>query len=159
MDKYHAQKEAGEPFYPYSLSKDAAAVLIVFVAIMALAWWFPAEVGQFPDPTDTNYNPRPEWYFLFLFQFLKYFPGSLEPVVAVVLPSLVFVGLLSFRSSIAACSGIRSTARWHPLWRLRCLAGNYLPDRRRRSLAASKSICSRACRGSGRGTRIQTTSL
>ena len=94
LDKYHAQKEAGEPFYPYSLSKDVAAVLIVFVAIMALAWWFPAEVGQFPDPTDTNYNPRPEWYFLFLFQFLKYFPGSLEPVVAVVLPSLVFVGLL-----------------------------------------------------------------
>ncbi len=94
MDKYHAQKEAGEPFYPYSLTKDAAAALIVFVAIMALAWWFPAEVGQFPDPTDTNYNPRPEWYFLFLFQFLKYFPGSLEPVVAVVLPSLAILGLL-----------------------------------------------------------------
>ncbi|MFZ0888034.1 MAG: cytochrome b N-terminal domain-containing protein [Candidatus Binataceae bacterium] len=96
MDKYHAQKEAGEPFYPYLLSKDAAAVVIVFLAIMALAWRFPAEVGQFPDPTDTNYNPRPEWYFLFLFQFLKYFPGSLESVVAVVLPSLVFLGLLVF---------------------------------------------------------------
>jgi ubiquinol-cytochrome c reductase cytochrome b subunit len=94
MDKYHAQKEAGLPFYPHSLAKDAAAALIVFVVIIALAWWSPAEVGQFPDPTDTNYNPRPEWYFLFLFQFLKYFPGSLEPVVAVVIPGLVFLGLL-----------------------------------------------------------------
>ena len=94
MDEYHVQKEAGEPFYPYSLSKDAAAALIVFVAIIVLAWRFPAEVGQFPDPTDTNYNPLPEWYFLFLFQFLKYFPGSLEPVVAVVLPSLAILGLL-----------------------------------------------------------------
>src|SRR5208283_191454 len=59
MDQYDAQKEAGEPFYPYSLSKDVAGVVIVFVAIVALAWWSRAEVGQFLDPTDTNYNPRP----------------------------------------------------------------------------------------------------
>ena len=94
MHDYHVQKEAGKPFYPVSLAKDAAAVLIVFIAIIALALWFPTEVGQFPDPTDTNYNPRPEWYFLFLFQFLKYFPGSLEPVVAVILPSVAILGLI-----------------------------------------------------------------
>lgn len=94
MDKYHALKEAGEPFYPYVLVKDAVAVLIVFAVLAALAWWSPAEVGQYPDPTDTNYNPRPEWYFLFLFQFLKYFPGSLEPVVAVVLPTVAILVLL-----------------------------------------------------------------
>lgn len=94
VDRYHALKEAGEPFYPYALAKDAAAVLIVFAVVAALTWWSPAEVGQFPDPTDTNYNPRPEWYFLFLFQFLKYFPGSLEPVVAVVLPTVAILVLL-----------------------------------------------------------------
>lgn len=94
MHDYHVQKEAGEPFYPVSLAKDAAAILVVFIVVAALAWLYPAEVGQFPDPTDTNFNPRPEWYFLFLFQFLKYFPGSLEPVVAVVLPSAAILALL-----------------------------------------------------------------
>ena len=37
--------------------------------------------------------PRPEWYFLFLFELLKYFPGSLEWVGVVVLPGLFFVFL------------------------------------------------------------------
>jgi quinol-cytochrome oxidoreductase complex cytochrome b subunit/cytochrome c553 len=94
MEEYHAQKEAGESFYPFYLSKDAIAVAIVFLVLALLAWRFPAEVGQFPDPTDTNYNPRPEWYFLFLFQFLKYFPGSLEPIAAVVLPGAAILALL-----------------------------------------------------------------
>ncbi len=37
---------------------------------------------------DSNYNTRPEWYFLFLFQALKFFPGEYEAVAAVVLPAL-----------------------------------------------------------------------
>lgn len=94
VEEYHAEKAAGEPFYPFYLAKDAAAVLLVFAVLALLAWRFPAEVGQFPDPTDTNYNPRPEWYFLFLFQFLKYFPGKLEPVAAVVIPTAGIIGLL-----------------------------------------------------------------
>jgi len=45
------------------------------------------------DPTNTGYVPRPEWYFLFLFELLKYFPGTLEWVGVVVLPGLFFVFL------------------------------------------------------------------
>jgi len=93
LARYQEQKEAGKPFYPYSLAKDAAAILIVFLAVAVLAWAYPPEVGEIADPTDATYNPRPEWYFLFLFQFLKYFPGALESIVAVVLPSLA-IGLL-----------------------------------------------------------------
>ncbi len=40
------------------------------------------------DPTDLTYIPRPDWYFLFLFQTLKFFKGSLEPVGSILLPSL-----------------------------------------------------------------------
>ena len=40
-----------------------------------------------------RYVPRPEWYFLSLFQLLKYFPGPLEPLATMVIPGLV-VGLL-----------------------------------------------------------------
>ena len=55
----------------------------------AVAFGTPLE-GQ-ADPTNTGYVPRPEWYFLFLFELLKYFPGSLEWVGVVVLPGLFFV--------------------------------------------------------------------
>jgi cytochrome c2 len=43
------------------------------------------------NPTDTSYVPRPEWYFLFLFQLLKFFPGRLELVGTVILPSLAIL--------------------------------------------------------------------
>jgi ubiquinol-cytochrome c reductase cytochrome b subunit len=98
MERYHAVKEAGEPFYPYALAKDAIAVLLVFLIVALLAWHFPPDVGAIADPTTTNYNPRPEWYFMFLFQLLKYFPGKLEAVAAVVLPAaaILFLLLLPF---------------------------------------------------------------
>ena len=46
------------------------------------------------DPTDTSYIPRPEWYFLFLFQMLKVFEGPLEVVGTVVLPTLAILALI-----------------------------------------------------------------
>lgn len=94
-ERYQAEKEAGASFYPYSLAKDAIAVVLVFAIVAALAWRSPPEVGNIADPTETGFNPRPEWYFLFLFQLLKYFPGSLESVAAVVLPSLAILVLLA----------------------------------------------------------------
>ncbi len=49
---------------------------------------------QLADPTDTSYIPRPEWYFLFLFQTLKLFSGPLEVVGSVVLPGLAILTLI-----------------------------------------------------------------
>ena len=48
------------------------------------------------DPTDATYIPRPEWYFLGLFQLLKYFPGKWEVVGAMVIPGIAagFLALL-----------------------------------------------------------------
>jgi ubiquinol-cytochrome c reductase cytochrome b subunit len=49
---------------------------------------------QLADPTDTSYVPRPEWYFLFLFQTLKLFTGPLEMVGSVVLPGMAVLALI-----------------------------------------------------------------
>ena len=46
------------------------------------------------DPTDTTYIPRPDWYFLFLFQILKFCEGPLEVVGSVVLPTMAILALL-----------------------------------------------------------------
>ena len=54
-----------------------------------MAWrGMPAMEGP-ADPTDATFIPRPEWYFLGLFQLLKYFPGKLEVVGAIILPTVL----------------------------------------------------------------------
>jgi ubiquinol-cytochrome c reductase cytochrome b subunit len=82
-----------QPFYPYHALKDTIAIALVFAVLLTLAILIPAPLDPIADPSDASYVPRPEWYFLSLFQLLKYFPGPLEPVATVVIPALV-AGLL-----------------------------------------------------------------
>ena len=91
--KYKEAKEKGVPFFPDIIFKDTIVVLIVFIILVALVYFIGAPVEARANPNDTSYTPRPEWYFLFLFQLLKYFPGNLEVIGAMVLPSL-FILLL-----------------------------------------------------------------
>jgi ubiquinol-cytochrome c reductase cytochrome b subunit len=86
---------AGEPkpFYPYHALKDTIAGAAVFALLLTFAIMFPTPLDQIADPSDATYVPRPEWYFLSLFQLLKYFPGPLEPLATMVIPGLI-VGLL-----------------------------------------------------------------
>src|SRR5271167_2026343 len=78
-------------FFPAQVFKDTVAIFIAFAILYTLALVARVPLEQLADPTDTTYVPRPEWYFLFLFQTLKLFPGKLEAVGAVLLPG---VGLL-----------------------------------------------------------------
>jgi ubiquinol-cytochrome c reductase cytochrome b subunit len=82
-----------KPFYPYHALKDTIANAIVFAALLTFAVMVRAPLDSIADPTDAAYVPRPEWYFLSLFQLLKYFPGPLEPLATVVIPGAA-VGLL-----------------------------------------------------------------
>jgi mono/diheme cytochrome c family protein len=91
LEKYAQAKKKGFPFYPDIIFKDAIAALIVFLILVALAYFVGAPLESRADPADTSYTPTPEWYFIFLFQLLKYFPGSLEVLGVVVLPTLVIL--------------------------------------------------------------------
>lgn len=74
-------------FYPEQLTEDLGVSLLILLVLFALTAWrgVPTEVRA--DPASTTYVPRPEWYFLFFFQLLKYFEGPVwEPVGVVVLP-------------------------------------------------------------------------
>lgn len=88
LEKYSEDKKKGIPFFPDAVFKDTVVALIVFVAIVSLAWFLGASLEEIADPGDSNYTPRPEWYFLFLFQLLKFFPGSLEVLGVFVIPML-----------------------------------------------------------------------
>ena len=76
LDKYKKAKEKGVPFFPDIIFKDTVVVFIVFIILIALAYFIGVPLEERANPNDANYTPRPEWYFLFLFQMLKYFPGK-----------------------------------------------------------------------------------
>jgi ubiquinol-cytochrome c reductase cytochrome b subunit len=96
--EYHAVyddfKARGRRFFPNLIVEDALVSTAVFLVVIAFAVAFGTPLEGQADPTNTGYVPRPEWYFLFLFELLKYFPGTLEWVGVVVLPGLFFVFLL-----------------------------------------------------------------
>ena len=91
LEKYQEAKKKGYPFFPDILFKDAIVSLVVFIVLIALAYFIGAPLEARANPADTNYTPRPEWYFLFLFQLLKYFPGNLEVIGVIVLPTLAIL--------------------------------------------------------------------
>jgi ubiquinol-cytochrome c reductase cytochrome b subunit len=93
--QYEATKQGGESFFPETLVRDSIIALVVVAVIMTLAIVFPHSSEAPADPTSTTYNPRPEWYFLFFFEFLKLFPGWLEPIAAVVVPVAAILLLLA----------------------------------------------------------------
>jgi ubiquinol-cytochrome c reductase cytochrome b subunit len=83
------------PFYPFQMVKDAAAILIVFVSLFILSSLLYTPLDAPVDPSDTTFVPRPDWYFLFLFQMLRYFEGEWEVVGTFVLPTLVLIVLFA----------------------------------------------------------------
>ncbi|NOZ38976.1 MAG: DUF4405 domain-containing protein [Planctomycetes bacterium] len=76
-------------FWPDQVLKDSVAALGVLAAVLALTVWEGAELMAPADPANPYNAARPEWYFLFLFQFLKWFPGELEIWGAFIIPGLV----------------------------------------------------------------------
>jgi ubiquinol-cytochrome c reductase cytochrome b subunit len=83
------------PFFPYQMVKDITGMLIIFIILILIVLKFPAPLERIADPTDLSYIPRPEWYFLFLYELLKFFPGKLEPIATIVIPTVaVFILLL-----------------------------------------------------------------
>jgi len=90
QEKKNAQLQGSEEiYYPSFLFKEILMVMVIFILVaVVLAGFFPAGLEDPADTTDNLYVPKPEWYFMFLYQLLKYFPGRLEAVAT----SMVTVG-------------------------------------------------------------------
>jgi ubiquinol-cytochrome c reductase cytochrome b subunit len=65
--------------------------LLMICVLGLLAHFSPTELGPKANPADTQYVPRPEWFYLPVFQWLKYFKGSLSIVGIVVIPTLTAI--------------------------------------------------------------------
>ena len=81
-------------FWPEQVLRDAVACLaVLLVVVFLVVRYHGAELGAPADPSEQFSAARPEWYFLFLFELLKYFPGGTEVWGAIVLPGLLMAVL------------------------------------------------------------------
>ena len=92
-----AQREPryGQPFFPVVPFGASLFILATAIALVVLALKSPAPLQHPADPLNhEQINPRPEWYFLFLFQILKIFQGPLELIGTAVIPAVIGLVLL-----------------------------------------------------------------
>lgn len=85
-------------FWPDQVLKDVIACCAIMAAVLALVWWKRgAELSAPADAADNYSAARPEWYFMSLFQLLKfqdYFPGKNLVWGSVVIPTAILLFLL-----------------------------------------------------------------
>lgn len=86
LERYKQAKQKGVKFFPDIIYKDAIVSFAIFLLLIGLATFVGVKQEPRVDPNDTSYIPRPEWYFLFLFEFLKFIPGQIEWVGTAVIP-------------------------------------------------------------------------
>jgi len=82
------------PFWPDQVFKDVVAGTAVILLLIFLVVFLPPQYSGMADPLDVSYIPKPEWNFLFLYESLKYFPGRLEPVGTVGVPTVLILILV-----------------------------------------------------------------
>jgi menaquinol-cytochrome c reductase cytochrome b/c subunit len=105
-------KERGKPFYPYAMFHDTVMSLVVVSVIVGLAviWKFtipgdhtgtkPGLLGPLytdkADPGTTNFVPRPDWYFYFLFYLLRIFKWPESVILGTVgIPTILLMILIA----------------------------------------------------------------
>jgi ubiquinol-cytochrome c reductase cytochrome b subunit len=83
-----------KPFYPGQVFKDTVAIFAVFCVLFIMTLVLRVPLERMADPSDITYIPRPEWYFLFLFQLLKLLRGPMEVVASAILPGVTVLALI-----------------------------------------------------------------
>src|SRR5512133_1848437 len=107
-------KKRGKPFYPYAMFHDTVMSLVVVSVIIGLAavWYYtsgpdPNTCGEgnscmlgprYSEPADpgtTNFVPRPDWYFYFLFYLLRIFKWPNSVILGTVgIPTILLIILI-----------------------------------------------------------------
>ena len=116
-----------KPFFPTQAFKDTCAIFAAFVILFVLAAAAQIPLDRVADPTDSTFVPRPDWYFLFLFQLLKLFQGAAEQIGSAVLPAAAVALLFAVpfvdrarlrrvtQRTVAIAVGVLSVTAWTAL--------------------------------------------
>jgi ubiquinol-cytochrome c reductase cytochrome b subunit len=84
-------KLAPEGFYPRQVLMDMAFALLIMVGLGILSYFHPSGLGPVANPADTQFLPRPEWYYLSMFEWLKFWEGPTVVFAVVLVPGLLAI--------------------------------------------------------------------
>jgi len=103
-----SDKKTPHRFFPEHLFKCAIAFVFVFTLILLLSIFAEIPREDIAGTIDPTYLPRPEWYYMWLFQLLTFFTGSAEIIGSLAIPvgTVLFLFFLPFLSK----SPLRSPA-------------------------------------------------
>ena len=105
-------KTRGKPFFPFAMFEDTVMSLVVVTVIVGLAaiWkfttpgdhtgtgsgWLGPLYADKADPGTTNFVPRPDWYFYFLFYLLRIFKWPNSVILGTVgIPTICLILLIA----------------------------------------------------------------
>jgi menaquinol-cytochrome c reductase cytochrome b/c subunit len=111
--QHAAEVHEGHAFFPYAMFHDVVVNLIIVLMIvgMTVVWhatagpinaahpngqngWLGALYEQQANPAVQSTEPRPEWYFLFLFELLRIFKTPAELILATIIIPTIWMVLL-----------------------------------------------------------------
>jgi ubiquinol-cytochrome c reductase cytochrome b subunit len=84
-----------ELFYPRQVVMDLSLTALLIVGLGLLCFLVPMQLGPPANPADTQYVPRPEWYYLPIFQWLKYWHGAASVVGILVIPTILALAVIA----------------------------------------------------------------
>lgn len=96
-DEHYKKVEAdGIPFFPDAFWRDAIfSGIVVLAVVIVSAVVGPSGPKAPPDPSLIAVNPRPDWYFLWLFAVMAMAPAQLETPLMLIMPPIVLIGLFA----------------------------------------------------------------
>jgi ubiquinol-cytochrome c reductase cytochrome b subunit len=88
-------KQRMELFYPRQVLMDLSLTALLIIVLGVLSFLVPVQLGPAANPADALYVPRPEWYYLPIFQYLKYWHGPLSVVGIMVIPGILVAAIIA----------------------------------------------------------------
>jgi quinol-cytochrome oxidoreductase complex cytochrome b subunit len=79
------------PFFPHYILDEVIAWYSMLAALIILASLLPAGLEEPANPLHTPEHTKPEWYFLFLYQWLKLVPRTIGVLLPLIGALLLFV--------------------------------------------------------------------
>jgi ubiquinol-cytochrome c reductase cytochrome b subunit len=84
-----------ELFYPRQVLMDLSLTALLIIGLGLLCFFVPMQLGPPANPADAQYVPRPEWYYLPIFQWLKYWHGAASVVGILVIPTVLVAAVIA----------------------------------------------------------------
>jgi ubiquinol-cytochrome c reductase cytochrome b subunit len=83
-----------ELFYPRQVLMDLSLTALLIIGLGFLCFFAPMQLGPAANPADAQYVPRPEWYYLPIFQWLKYWHGAASVVGILIIPTVLALAVV-----------------------------------------------------------------